>query len=121
MASQAALRRALKLNPRPLQKTVVPLGGTLPNGFDRIFHVRPDFKPTFYHIDAEGHVLGRLASQIVRILMGKHRPNYQPSIDKGDCVVITNCEKIVLTAGQWKYKVYRWHTGYPGGLKVHIS
>ena len=68
-------------------------------------------------IDAEGLVLGRLATEVAAILRGKHKPTYAPHIDTGDHVVIINCEKVVLTSGKAeKKKVFR-HSGYPGGLK----
>ena len=65
-------------------------------------------------VDAEGKVLGRLASEIAMILMGKHRPTYTPHVDTGDFVIVTNVEKIVLTGNKWTNKVYTWYTGYPG-------
>ena len=68
-------------------------------------------------IDADGLVLGRLATEVAARLRGKHKPTYAPHIDTGDHVVIINCEKIVLTAGKAeKKKVFR-HSGYPGGIK----
>ena len=68
-------------------------------------------------IDADGLVLGRLATEVASILRGKHKPTYAPHIDTGDHVVIINCDKIVLTAGKAeKKKVFR-HSGYPGGIK----
>lgn len=68
-------------------------------------------------VDAEGLVLGRLATEVARILRGKHKPTYTPHIDTGDFVVIVNAEKVVLTADKAeKTKIYR-HSGYPGGLK----
>lgn len=68
-------------------------------------------------VDADGLVLGRLATEVAAILRGKHKPTYTPHIDTGDHVVIINCEKVVLTSGKAdKKKVYR-HSGYPGGLK----
>ena len=68
-------------------------------------------------IDADGLVLGRLATEVASILRGKHKPTYAPHIDTGDHVVIINCEKIVLTAGKAeKKKVFR-HSGFPGGIK----
>jgi len=67
--------------------------------------------------DATGHVVGRLASQIARILVGKHKPSHLPHIDDGDFVIITNAERLILTGRKWEQKVYRWHTGWPGGLK----
>jgi large subunit ribosomal protein L13 len=65
-------------------------------------------------VDAEGKVLGRLASEIAVILMGKHRPTYTPHVDTGDFVIVTNAEKIVLTGSKWSNKTYTWFTGYPG-------
>ena len=68
-------------------------------------------------IDADGLVLGRLATEVASILRGKHKPTFAPHIDTGDHVVIINADKVVLTSGKAdKKKVYR-HSGYPGGLK----
>ena len=68
-------------------------------------------------VDADGLVLGRLATEVARILRGKHKPTYTPHIDTGDFVVIVNAEKVVLTADKAeKTTIYR-HSGYPGGLK----
>jgi large subunit ribosomal protein L13 len=68
-------------------------------------------------IDADGLVLGRLATEVASILRGKHKPTYAPHIDTGDHVVIINCDKVVLTSGKAeKKKVFR-HSGFPGGLK----
>jgi large subunit ribosomal protein L13 len=69
-------------------------------------------------VDAAGQVLGRLASRIARMLVGKHRPGYVPHLDTGDFVVVTNAEKVVLTGRKAEEKVYRRHSGYPGGLKT---
>lgn len=71
----------------------------------------------WYLIDAAGKTVGRLASEAARILMGKNKPTYTPYIDVGDHVVIINAEKVVFTGNKWKDKIYRRHTGYPGGLK----
>jgi large subunit ribosomal protein L13 len=68
--------------------------------------------------DASGQILGRLASQVAHVLTGKHRSHYVRHMDTGDFVVITNAEKIVLTGRKSEEKVYRRHTGYPGGLKT---
>lgn len=68
-------------------------------------------------VDAEGAILGRLASQIAAILMGKTKPIYTPFIDTGDHVVVVNAEKVVLTGAKERDKMYRHHSGYPGGLK----
>ena len=68
-------------------------------------------------IDAEGLVLGRLASIIANRLRGKHKPMFTPHIDCGDNVVVINAEKIVLTGNKRTNKTFYWHTGYPGGIK----
>lgn len=71
----------------------------------------------WFVIDAEGKVLGRLASQIAKILSGKNKPIYTPSVDTGDYVIVLNADKVVLTGNKLEDKYYRYHTGYPGGLK----
>jgi len=76
----------------------------------------PKYKK-WYLIDATGIPLGRLASRIARILMGKHKPIYTPNVDCGDYVVVINCEKVALTGKKLKEKEYIWYTGYPGGQK----
>jgi large subunit ribosomal protein L13 len=68
-------------------------------------------------IDADGAVLGRLASKAARILMGKHKPVYTPFLDTGDHVIVVNADKVRLTGAKESQKVYRSHSGYPGGLK----
>ncbi len=68
-------------------------------------------------VDAEGQTLGRLSTFVARALMGKHRPTYTPFADTGDFVVVVNAEKVRLTGRKLDKKFYRWHTGYPGGLK----
>ncbi|MBV8896598.1 MAG: 50S ribosomal protein L13 [Acidobacteriaceae bacterium] len=67
-------------------------------------------------IDANDAVLGRVASRAAMLLMGKHKPTYAPSIDTGDHVIIVNAAKVKLTGGKEGQKMYRRHTGYPGGL-----
>ncbi len=71
----------------------------------------------WYVVDADGMVLGRLASQVAAILRGKHKPIYTPHVDTGDHVIIINAEKVVLTGNKLEDKKYYHHTGYPGGLK----
>ena len=68
-------------------------------------------------IDAEGLVLGRLATEVAAILRGKHKPTYAPHIDTGDHVVIINADKVVLTSGKAEKKMVYRHSGFPGGLK----
>ncbi len=68
-------------------------------------------------IDASGIALGRVATQAAKILMGKHKPIYTPFLDCGDHVIVVNAEKVVLTGKKEEQKIYRRHSGYPGGLK----
>ena len=68
-------------------------------------------------IDADGLVLGRLASEIAMRLRGKHKPPFTPHMDMGDHVVVINAEKVLLTGRKRENKIYYWHTGYPGGIK----
>ncbi|MBR6027676.1 MAG: 50S ribosomal protein L13 [Clostridia bacterium] len=72
----------------------------------------------WYVIDAEGQVLGRLASQVASILRGKNKPTYTPNVDTGDYVIIVNASKVVLTGRKLDEKVYYHHSGYAGGLKA---
>jgi len=71
----------------------------------------------WYVVDAEGKPLGRLASEIAKILRGKNKPTYTPHVDTGDFVIVINAEKVELTGKKLDQKVYRYHTGFPGGLK----
>jgi large subunit ribosomal protein L13 len=68
-------------------------------------------------IDAEGQTLGRLATEIARLLRGKNKPQYTPHVDTGDFVVVVNAEKVVVTGKKAEQKIYYRHTGYPGGLR----
>ena len=68
-------------------------------------------------VDAAGLTLGRMATEIAHRLRGKHKPMYTPFLDTGDHVVVVNAEKIVLTGRKLEHKMYRRHSGYPGGLK----
>ena len=68
-------------------------------------------------VDADGQTLGRLASEVAKLLRGKHKPNFTPHVDCGDNVVITNAAKINLTGKKWEAKEYIRHTGYPGGQR----
>jgi large subunit ribosomal protein L13 len=71
----------------------------------------------WYVVDAEGQVLGRLASRVATVLRGKHKPTFAPHLDVGDHVVVVNAEKVHLTGRKLKDKLYRWHSGYIGGLR----
>jgi large subunit ribosomal protein L13 len=77
-----------------------------------------DVKETWHLVDAEGKTLGRLAARVAGVLRGKHRPTFTPNVDMGDHVVIVNAEKIHLTGNKMEDKLYRSHSGYPGGLKT---
>lgn len=71
----------------------------------------------WYVVDAEGVVLGRMATEVARILRGKHKPIFAPHMDTGDHVIIVNASKVVLTAGKAEKKIVYRHSGYPGGIK----
>ncbi len=76
-----------------------------------------DVPRKWYVVDAEDKVLGRLASEVATILRGKHKPIYTLHVDTGDYVIVVNAGKVALTGNKWSQKLYRWHTGYPGGLR----
>lgn len=69
-------------------------------------------------VDAEGEVLGRLASKVAKLIRGKNKPNFTPHVDCGDNVIVINAEKIQLTGKKWTDKTYVRHTGYPGGQRT---
>ena len=71
----------------------------------------------WYVVDAEGMVLGRLASKVASVLRGKNKPTFTPNVDTGDFVIIVNCDKVVLTGKKLEKKYYKYHTGHIGGLK----
>ena len=77
-----------------------------------------DVERKWYVIDAEGQVLGRMASEIAKILRGKHKPQFTPHIDTGDFIVVTNAEKVALTGKKEEQKSYFSHSHYPGGVKI---
>lgn len=77
-----------------------------------------DVQEKWYLVNAEGKALGRLAARVAGMLRGKHRPTFTPNVDMGDHVVIINAEKIRLTGDKMETKLYRRHSGYPGGLKT---
>ena len=77
-----------------------------------------DVERKWYVIDAEGKTLGKVAVAAATILNGKHKPEYTPHIDCGDCVIVINAEKLVLTGKKAEQKVYYHHSGYIGGLKA---
>jgi len=84
----------------------------------KTFSARPkDIERKWYLIDAEGQVLGRMATRIADLLRGKNKPIYTPHMDTGDFVVVINAEKVVVTGRKAEQKEYQRYSGYPGGLK----
>jgi len=81
------------------------------------FPSKNDIPRTWYVLDAQDVVLGRLASKAAMLLMGKNKPIYTPFLDTGDHVVVINAQKVRLTGQKEESKIYRRHSGYPGGLK----
>ena len=77
-----------------------------------------DRQRDWYLVDAEGRILGRLATQIANALRGKRKPEYTPHCDVGDFIVVVNAEKISVSGDKRKSKLYRRHSGYPGGLRT---
>ena len=73
-----------------------------------------ELKPKWWHVDATDKIVGRLASDIAVVLMGKHRPTYTAHVDTGDFVIVTNAEKVQFSGKKWAQKRYTWYTGYPG-------
>lgn len=76
-----------------------------------------EIERNWYVIDATGIPLGRLASEVARILKGKHKPNYTPHVDMGDYVIVINASRVILTGRKMDQKMYYRHSGYPGGIK----
>src|SRR5215203_3887749 len=77
----------------------------------------PEVERKWYVVDAEGKHLGRWATEIVRVLRGKNKPQYTPHVDVGDFVVVVNADRVAVTGRKAEQKVYRRHSGYPGGMK----
>lgn len=77
-----------------------------------------DIQKDWYVVDATGQTLGRLVTQVARILRGKHKPAYSPAADVGDYVIVVNADKIHVTGNKLDQKMYYRYSGYPGGLKV---
>ncbi len=78
---------------------------------------KSEIERAWHVVDAEGLVLGRMASEVARILRGKHRPDFTPNLDTGDHVIIVNADKVVLTSDKAESKIVYRHTGYPGGIR----
>jgi len=84
----------------------------------KTYSVKPsDIKREWHVIDASDQILGRLATQIARLLIGKHKPIFSRNLDVGDYVVVINADKVRITGNKAKQKLYYRHSGYPGGLK----
>jgi large subunit ribosomal protein L13 len=95
------------LDPRDPEDSVVRTFSPTPNDIERAWHV----------VDAEGLVLGRLSTEVARVLRGKHKPIYAPHLDTGDHVIVINADKVVLTSDKASKKIAYSHSGYPGGLR----
>lgn len=78
---------------------------------------KDDIERKWYIIDAENKHLGRIATEVARLLRGKHKPTFTPNLDVGDNVIVINCAKVVLTGNKLDQKIYRHHSGYIGGMK----
>ena len=78
---------------------------------------KEELEHQWYLVNAEGKILGRLATKLADLLRGKTKPTYTPHLDTGDFVVVVNAEKVTLTGNKMKDKIYYHHTGYPGGIK----
>ena len=76
-----------------------------------------EIQRNWFVVDAEGMVLGRMATEVARLLRGKHKPMFTPHMDTGDHVIVVNAAKVRMTGAKHQDKMYRHHTGYPGGLK----
>jgi len=88
----------------------------------RTFSAKPsDIEKKWWLIDAEGLVLGRLATIVAKYLRGKHKTTFTPHMDCGDNIVVINAEKVKLTGAKRTSKTYYWHTGYPGGIKSRTA
>ncbi|MCR9175481.1 MAG: 50S ribosomal protein L13 [Alphaproteobacteria bacterium] len=88
----------------------------------RTYSAKPsDIEKKWIMVDADGLVLGRLASIIAKYLRGKHKPSFTPHMDCGDNVIVVNAEKVKLTGNKRNQKTYYWHTGYPGGIKSRTA
>ncbi len=85
------------------------------------FTKHSDIDRKWHVVDAKGQVLGRLATRLANILVGKHKPTYTPHIDNGDYIVVINMKDVHLTGKKWDDKLYYRHTGFPGGIKVRTA
>lgn len=86
-----------------------------------IFAKKTDVLQKWHVVDADGLVVGRLASQVAKVLRGKNKPIYTPHVDTGDYVIIINADKVRFTGNKLDQKTYYHHTGYPGGIKEAVA
>lgn len=87
----------------------------------KTFMAKPgEVEQRWWLVDAQGKMVGRLATEIAMVLMGKHRPSYTPHVDTGDYVVVINADKAEFSGKKWQQKLYRWYTGY-NGLKTETA
>lgn len=85
---------------------------------EKTYYPKPDeITNDWYIVDAYGQTLGRLASRITKVLLGKHKPTFTPGVDGGDYVIVLNCGGVVVTGKKLDDKKYYHHTGFPGGIK----
>ena len=78
---------------------------------------KSEIERSWHLVDAEGLILGRMATEVAQILRGKHKPTFAPHIDTGDHVIVVNADKVVLTSGKAEKKMVYHHTGFPGGIR----
>lgn len=84
----------------------------------KTYMANPDkIERKWYVVDAEGCTLGRLASEVAKVLRGKNKPEYTPHVDTGDYIIVINADKVAVTGRKETDKLYYWHTGYVGGIK----
>jgi large subunit ribosomal protein L13 len=85
--------------------------------YKTVFANKQSVQKEWYIVDAKDKVLGRVCSEVAKIIRGKHKPSYTPNTDCGDHVIVINAEKVMLTGRKWDQKEYVRHTGYPGGQR----
>ena len=86
--------------------------------YKTVFANKATVDKKWWIVDADSQILGRLSSEVAKVLRGKHKPSYSPHVDCGDNVIIINSEKIAMTGNKWKEKEYISHSGYPGGQRT---
>jgi large subunit ribosomal protein L13 len=124
LAGCCLLLAAQASNPSNKKRRVGRKAGRVSNGNKTMttFSQKPaDVVKKWVLIDAEGLVVGRLASLVANRLRGKHKPTFTPHVDDGDNVIIINADKVVLTGKKYTDKKYYWHTGHPGGIKERTA